>query len=60
MFYAKFEFRFNLFAPNGQIITSSQGYNAKQGCIKGVEAVKNSCSADMEDLTVKQIAEKRI
>jgi uncharacterized protein YegP (UPF0339 family) len=57
---AKFEFRFNLIAPNGQIITSSQAYNAKQGCIKGVEAVKNSCGADIEDLTVKQIAEKRI
>jgi len=55
---AKFEFRFNLIAPNGQIITSSQAYNTKQGCIKGVEAVKNSCGADIEDLTVQQIAEK--
>jgi len=55
---ANFEFRFNLIAPNGQIITSSQAYNTKQGCIKGVEAVKNSCGADIEDLTVQQIDEK--
>jgi len=56
---AQLEFRFNLIAPNGQIIASSEGYKPKRGCIKGIEAVKNSCGADIEDLTTNQIAEKR-
>ena len=56
---AQLEFRFNLIAPNGQIIASSEGYKSKRGCIKGIEAVKNSCGADIEDLTTNQIAEKR-
>lgn len=55
---ANLEFRFNLIAPNGQIIASSEGYKSKRGCIKGIEAVKNSCGADIEDLTINQIAEK--
>lgn len=56
---AQLEFRFNLIAPNGQIIASSEGYKRKRGCIKGIEAVKNSCGADIKDLTTNQIAEKR-
>ena len=57
---ANLEFRFNLIASNGQIIASSEGYRSKRGCIKGIEAVKNSCGADIEDLTINQIAEKGI
>jgi uncharacterized protein YegP (UPF0339 family) len=56
---ANLEFRFNLIAPNGQIIASSEGYKSKRSCIKGIEAVKNSCGADIEYLTTTQIAEKR-
>lgn len=56
---ANLEFRFNLIAPNGQIIASSEGYKSKRGCINGIEAVKNSCGADIEHLTTTQIAEKR-
>jgi uncharacterized protein YegP (UPF0339 family) len=52
------KFRFNLIASNGQIIASSEAYNSKQGCIKGIEAVKNSCGAGIEDLTVNQTTEK--
>ncbi len=51
-------FRFNLVAPNGQIIAASEGYKSKKGCLKGIEAVKKSCGAEIEDLTVNQIAEK--
>ena len=47
-------FRFNLFASNGEIILSSQGYKSKHGCIIGIEAVKKSCDADIEDLTIQQ------
>jgi hypothetical protein len=43
-----------LVAPNGEIILSSQGYTSKQGCIIGIEAVKKSCDADIEDLTVQE------
>lgn len=34
------EYRFNLKAPNGQIIAASQGYNSKEACMKGIESVK--------------------
>lgn len=56
---ANLKFRFNLIAANGQIIASSEPYNSKQGCLKGIEAVKNSCGADLEDLTINQIIKKR-
>jgi len=52
------KFRFNLIAANGQIIASSEAYNSKQGCIRGIEAVKNSCGAAIEDLTIGQTAPK--
>jgi uncharacterized protein YegP (UPF0339 family) len=51
------KFRFNLIAANGQVIASSEGYNSKQGCMRGIESVKNSCSAVIEDLTGNQVAE---
>jgi uncharacterized protein YegP (UPF0339 family) len=57
---ANLEFRFNLIAPNGKIIASSEGYKSKQGCMRGIAAVKKSCGAEIEDLTTKQIAEGRI
>jgi uncharacterized protein YegP (UPF0339 family) len=56
---AKLKFRFNLIAANGEIIGSSEAYNSKQGCKKGIEAVKNSCGAEIEHSTTTQIAEKR-
>ena len=52
------KFRFNLIATNGEIIASSEAYNSKQGCIRGIEAVKNSCGAAIEDLTIGQTAQK--
>ena len=55
-----FKFRFNLKAANGQVIGSSEAYNSKKGCKKGIEAVKNSCGAEIEDLTTNQILEKKI
>ena len=56
----KFKFRFNLIASNGQIIASSEAYSRKQGCLKGIEAVKNSCGSEIEDLTAHQIAKKGV
>lgn len=57
------KFRFNLVAANGQVVGSSEAYNSKQGCKKGIEAVKNSCNAQIVELTTNQdntVASKEI
>ena len=36
------EFRFRLKARNGEIITTSEGYKAKAGCMNGIESVKKN------------------
>ena len=46
------EFRFRLTASNGQIIGASEGYETKQSCLNGIEAMKASCDAEIEDLFV--------
>ncbi|MFC1953464.1 DUF1508 domain-containing protein [Chloroflexota bacterium] len=47
------EFRFNLVATNGEIIAVSQGYDAKESALKGIESVKNNAAdAVIEDNTV--------
>ena len=51
---ANSEFRFHLKASNGEIIAASEGYETKQGAMKGIEAVQNSCDSEIEDLTVDQ------
>ncbi|WP_293307778.1 YegP family protein [Pedobacter sp. UBA5917] len=40
------EYQFNLKAANGQVILTSEGYNAKASCNKGIESVKNNASTD--------------
>ncbi|MBO9673508.1 MAG: YegP family protein [Sphingobacteriaceae bacterium] len=40
------EYQFNLKAANGQVILTSEGYNAKASCYKGIESVKNNASTD--------------
>lgn len=52
------EFRFNLIATNGEIIAVSQGYNSKEGALKGIESVKlNAAEAVINDATVEASAE---
>ena len=34
--------RFRLKAPNGEIIATSEAYNSKQACKKGIESMKNN------------------
>jgi len=47
------EFRFKLVATNGETIAVSQGYNAKESALKGIESVKqNAAEAMIEDNTV--------
>ena len=53
----KSEFRFHLKASNGEIIAASEAYETKQGVLHGIEAVQNSCDAEIEDLTITQVAQ---
>ena len=42
------EFRFHLKAGNGEIIAASEGYKAKDSCLKGIDSVKdNSAWSDV-------------
>ncbi len=36
------KFRFRLKAANGQIIATSEAYNAKDACMNGIESVKKN------------------
>lgn len=36
------EFRFRLKARNGEIIAVSEGYKAKQGCLNGIDSVRQN------------------
>jgi hypothetical protein len=46
----KGEFRFNLKAPNGEIIATSEGYTTKDSCKNGIESVKkNAPIAEVKD-----------
>ncbi len=40
------EFQFDLKAGNGQIILTSEGYNAKSGCENGIESVRKNAHDD--------------
>ena len=52
------KFRFNLSASNGEIIAASEAYETKQNVLRGIEAVQNSCDAEIQDLTVDQEAKE--
>lgn len=45
------KFRFRLKAGNGEIIASSEAYNSKDACLKGVESVKKNAA----DATVAEV-----
>ena len=46
------KFRFNLVAPNGQVVATSQAYESKATCMAGVRSVqKNAAGAAIDDLT---------
>ena len=45
------EYRFRLKARNGEIIATSEGYEAKAGCLNGIESVKkNAPEAEVEKI----------
>ncbi|RKY68092.1 MAG: DUF1508 domain-containing protein [Candidatus Latescibacterota bacterium] len=46
------QYRFRLVAPNNEVIAVSEAYTTKQGCLKGIEAVKKYAStAEIKDLS---------
>ena len=42
------EYRFRLKAKNGQIIAASEGYASLDGCLNGIESVRNNAPAGTE------------
>ena len=46
------EFYFNLYAPNGRVIATSETYTTLQNCKKGINSVKNNALSHVEDTTV--------
>jgi len=42
----KGEFFFNLIAPNGRTILSSEQYSTKSAALNGIESVKKNCQSD--------------
>ena len=46
------EFRFRLKAANGQIITTGEGYKAREGCMNCIKSIKSgAASAQINDTT---------
>jgi len=45
------KFRFRLKAPNGEIIAEGEAYETKESCLKGIEVVRSSSDAKIEDLS---------
>jgi uncharacterized protein len=46
------KYHFNLVAPNGQVIATSEAYERKQSALNGIESVKtNAPGAQVEDET---------
>ena len=50
------KFRFNLVAANGQVIGTSENYNAKDSCLNGIESVRKNADSSVEDQTVADYA----
>ncbi|MBB2915074.1 hypothetical protein FHS43_006394 [Streptosporangium becharense] len=44
-------YRFNLVAPNGQIIATSESYTTKANALAGIESVRANADAPVDDQT---------
>ena len=54
------QYRFRLTAPNSEVVATSEGYTTKQGCRRGIQAVRQSAAeAEVEDLTEGETAAAR-
>lgn len=45
------DYMFNLFAPNGKVIATSETYTTLQNCKLGIESVKRNAAVHVEDQT---------
>lgn len=45
------DYMFNLFAPNGKIIATSETYSSLQNCKNGIDSVKRNAASHVEDQT---------
>lgn len=46
------KYHFNLVAPNGQVIATSESYESKASALNGIESVKrNAPNAEIDDQT---------
>jgi uncharacterized protein len=46
------KYHFNLVAPNGQVIATSESYESKAGALNGIESVRsNAADAELDDQT---------
>lgn len=45
------EYMFNLIAPNGKIVCTSETYTTLQNCKNGIESIKANAAAHVEDTT---------
>jgi uncharacterized protein YegP (UPF0339 family) len=46
------KYHFNLVAPNGQVVASSESYESRDGALNGIESVKrNAPNAEVDDQT---------
>lgn len=57
----KGEWRFNLKAKNGEIISTSEGYSSKQGCLKGIASVQanvGTASIEVEGEEMRSLTKK--
>ena len=43
------KFRFHLKAANGEIIAQGEGYESMEGCLNGIEVVRDCANAEIED-----------
>ena len=46
------EYMFNLYAPNGRVIATSETYTALHNCKGGIESIKANASSPVADLTL--------
>ena len=54
------KFRFNLVAANGEIVATSEAYETKAACLKGLDAVTRlAADAALEDRTARATAARK-
>ncbi len=44
-------YHFNLVAPNGEVIATSESYEGKAGALNGIESVRRNADAEVDDQT---------